>query len=113
MLAPLEGIPILHWHGDTFDLPKGAVLLASTDICPNQAFTAGRHALAFQFHPEALGEGFERWLIGHACEIAGAGVSVTKLRADTKEYRRRRGQAGTTGSAGLVGATAMSALMLS
>jgi GMP synthase (glutamine-hydrolysing) len=42
--------PVLHWHGDTFDLPAGATLLASTEICANQAFSWGRNALAFQFH---------------------------------------------------------------
>ena len=84
LLAPLADQPVLHWHGDTFDLPQGAVLLASTDICRNQAFSLGRHGLAFQFHPEAEARGFERWLIGHACEIAATpGVTVTALRADT------------------------------
>ena len=84
LLAPLADHPVLHWHGDTFDLPDGAVLLASTDICRNQAFAFGRYGLAFQFHPEAHGRGFERWLIGHACEIAAApGVTVTGLREDT------------------------------
>jgi GMP synthase (glutamine-hydrolysing) len=84
LLAPLAGQPVLHWHGDTFDLPEGAVLLASTDICRNQAFSLGRHGLAFQFHPEARDQGFERWLIGHACEIAATnGVTVNGLRADT------------------------------
>jgi len=84
LLAPLGDHPVLHWHGDTFDLPDGAVLLASTDICRNQAFALGRHGLAFQFHPEASDQGFERWLIGHACEIAATpGVTVTGLRADT------------------------------
>jgi len=83
-LAPLDGLPVLHWHGDTFDLPAGAINLASTDICKQQAFAVGPRALAFQFHPEAQEQGFERWLIGHACEIAAApGVSVPGLRADT------------------------------
>jgi GMP synthase (glutamine-hydrolysing) len=42
----------------------------------------GTQVLAFQFHPEASETGFERWLIGHACEIAAApGVSVPGLRA--------------------------------
>jgi len=86
-LAPLDGLPVLHWHGDTFDLPAGAINLASTDICKQQAFTAGRHALAFQFHPEAQQPGFERWLIGHAGEIAATpGVSVPGLRADTAKF---------------------------
>ena len=86
-LRQLEGIPVLHWHGDTFDLPDGAVNLASTDICKHQAFSVGAHALAFQFHPEAQVQGFERWLIGHACEIAGVeGISVPQLRADTQGF---------------------------
>jgi GMP synthase (glutamine-hydrolysing) len=76
--------PVLHWHGDTFDLPKGAELLASTEICPNQAFSFGRHALACQFHPEITASGFERWLVGHAVELAGVpGVSPAVLRQDT------------------------------
>ncbi len=87
ILAPLDGLPVLHWHGDTFDLPAGAINLASTDICKQQAFAAGRRALAFQFHPEAQEQGFERWLIGHAGEIAATpGVSVPGLRADTAKF---------------------------
>ena len=87
LLAPLADHPVLHWHGDTFDLPDGAVHLASTDVCRNQAFSLGRHGLAFQCHPEAGIQGFERWLIGHACEIAATpGVTVTALRADTARF---------------------------
>jgi len=81
-----EGIPVLHWHGDTFDLPAGATRLASTALTPNQAFTWGARSvgLGLQFHLEATAAGIERWLIGHACEIAAApGVSVGSLRSDT------------------------------
>jgi len=86
-LAPLDGLPVLHWHGDTFDLPDGAINLAATDVCKHQAFALGRNALAFQFHPEAQGVGFERWLIGHAGEIAATpGVSVPTLREDTAKF---------------------------
>ena len=80
---------VLHWHGDTFDLPEGANLLASTALCRNQAFSWGKNALAFQFHPEAIGARFEQWLIGHACEIAAANLSVPELRADTHRYAPR------------------------
>ena len=83
----LEGVPVLHWHGDTFDLPEGAELLASTSVCRNQAFRYGKSVLAFQFHPEASTKNFERWLIGHAAEISGTtGVSVTKLRSETARF---------------------------
>jgi GMP synthase-like glutamine amidotransferase len=50
---PRELTP-LHWHGDTFDLPPGAVLLAESDGCRNQAFTFGDHVIGLQFHIEAL-----------------------------------------------------------
>ncbi|MFG2647821.1 glutamine amidotransferase [Streptomyces sp. NPDC048436] len=79
--------PVLHWHGDTFDLPTGATHLASTPVCRNQAFAVGSHALGLQFHVEVLGSGIESWLIGHAYEISQAvGVSVAEIRADTHRH---------------------------
>ena len=91
----LQG-PVLHWHGDTFDLPPGATLLASTAICRNQAFSCGANAIAFQFHPEAVAEQLEFWFVGHANEISSvAGLTVNGLRADTQKYAaeaRDRGQ---------------------
>jgi GMP synthase (glutamine-hydrolysing) len=43
---------MFHWHGDTFNLPKGATLLAGTEVCLHQAFAWGKATLAFQCHPE-------------------------------------------------------------
>jgi GMP synthase (glutamine-hydrolysing) len=84
-LAPFAEEPVtLHWHGDTFDLPTGATLLASTPLCANQAFALGDNFIGFQFHPEAGGPGFERWLIGHACELAAAKIDVPAMRADAQ-----------------------------
>lgn len=86
VIAPLgeAGVSMLHWHGDTFDLPTGARLLASTPEVANQVFEWGGNVIGFQCHPEIQPEDIERWLIGHACEIAAtAGASVTQLRADT------------------------------
>jgi GMP synthase (glutamine-hydrolysing) len=92
-VAVFDQAPVLHWHGDTFDLPEGAVRLASTPSCANQAFAYGRNAIAFQFHPEAGADGFERWLIGHAMELSLAGKSVHGLRAEHQacapELKRR------------------------
>lgn len=71
---------VLHWHGDTFYLPEGAVLLASTDMTPQQAFSYGRAALALQFHAEANGARMEPWLIGHTLELRNAGIDINQLR---------------------------------
>ena len=82
-LAP-DKTSVLHWHGDTFDLPRGAVHLASTAVCENQAFGWGAHGLALQFHVEVTAAGLERWFIGHTLEIETTpGVSVEALRAAT------------------------------
>ncbi len=57
--APLlAGLPAhftpLHWHGDTFDIPAGAVHAASSAACEHQAFVQGDKVLGLQFHLEAL-----------------------------------------------------------
>jgi GMP synthase (glutamine-hydrolysing) len=87
--SPLRHLtsPVLHWHGDTFDLPREAALLASTEKCANQAFSWGDNVLALQFHPEAVARNIEQWFIGHACEIAATeGVSVPVLRQETHQF---------------------------
>lgn len=49
----IEGeVPVVHWHGDTFDLPEGAVLLAGSASYPHQAFRFGDNAYGLQFHVE-------------------------------------------------------------
>ncbi len=62
-LAPLgtDGLELVHWHRDTFDVPEGAVRLAETPLYPNQAFAYGTHGLAIQFHPEATAEAVACW----------------------------------------------------
>ncbi|MGR0305867.1 glutamine amidotransferase [Acinetobacter beijerinckii] len=89
VLTSLESIKVLHWHGDTFDLPHNATLLASSTIYPNQAFSVGNNILALQFHLEMIEESFEKWLIGHTCEIRHAGLSIPQLREDNKLYAKK------------------------
>ena len=52
---------VIHWHYDTFSIPTGAKLLASSDACPNQAFSIGK-ALAMQFHIEMDTRKCEAWV---------------------------------------------------
>jgi len=49
------------WHGDTFDIPEGGVRLASSAVCPNQAFRWGRHAYGVQFHLEVSADLARSW----------------------------------------------------
>jgi GMP synthase (glutamine-hydrolysing) len=82
-LAPLAEptAEVLHWHGDTFDLPDGAVRLAADRDYPNQAFAHGPAALALQFHLEVDPDRLGAWFVGHTVELAAAGVSIPALRA--------------------------------
>ncbi len=59
-----SGVPatldVLQWHGDMFEIPEAGTLIASGDICPNQAFRY-RNALGLQFHVEVTGEILAAW----------------------------------------------------
>ena len=77
---------MLHWHGDTFDLPENATRLASTPACENQAFAWGGHVLGLQCHPEIRTDRFEPWLIGNAGELAGHHIDARRLRAETARF---------------------------
>jgi GMP synthase-like glutamine amidotransferase len=53
---------VFHWHGETFDLPVGAELLASSDACRNQAYRAAPGIYGLQFHLEVTPEMIADWL---------------------------------------------------
>jgi GMP synthase-like glutamine amidotransferase len=52
---------VFHWHGETFDLPRGATLLAYSGMCRHQAFRFGRSAYGLQFHAEVTPEMIADW----------------------------------------------------
>ncbi len=55
-----DRLKVCQWHGDTFDLPVGAILLAESEGCKNQAFIYNMHVLGLQFHLEFTEESLKR-----------------------------------------------------
>lgn len=85
-LRALVGIPVLHWHGESFTLPDGTLRLAATPACAQQAFAIGHHLLALQCHPEVDATRIDTWLIGHADELQRAGIDPRALREQAHRY---------------------------
>jgi GMP synthase (glutamine-hydrolysing) len=97
--AVFAGLPreflTLQWHGDTFSLPEGAVLLASSPAYPNQAFRWGESAYGVQFHLELSREMAEEWTrvpeyADALARVLGPGSEtalVDKLAAQADELR--------------------------
>ena len=52
---------VFHWHGETFDLPRGSLLLARSERCEHQAFRAGANVYGLQFHLEVTPEMVADW----------------------------------------------------
>ncbi len=81
---------IFQWHGDTFEIPHGAVHLASAAACPNQAFRYGDRVYGLQFHLEVDAPLIERWLKTplHIHELQGLEpeISADSIRAETPQY---------------------------
>ncbi|MET0792988.1 MAG: gamma-glutamyl-gamma-aminobutyrate hydrolase family protein [Polyangiaceae bacterium] len=98
----LAGVPpratLLHWHGDTFDLPRGAQLLASTDVCKHQAYRLGQRSFGLQFHCETSAEDVEAWIAadnGFMTAANGEGAADA-MRRDTARYSAEQRSVGDT-----------------
>lgn len=78
--------PVVHWHGDTFDLPTAATLLASTLACPHQFFRLGKNAFGLQFHVEVTAEQVAQWVVDDAAFVHAAGGlgNGARILADTE-----------------------------
>lgn len=83
----------MHWHGDEFEIPDGAVRLAETRGFPNQAFQMGPNILGLQFHLETPAHRIEQWLVGHGVELAAAGVIPQIIRAAAPVHAAELAQA--------------------
>jgi GMP synthase (glutamine-hydrolysing) len=79
---PWKNFTAFHWHGDTFGIPVGAVHLASSEACDNQAFIYKDNVLALQFHLETTEESLLSLYKNGADEITD-GPSIQTLEEAT------------------------------
>ena len=81
-LRHIAGVPVLHWHGDTFTRPEGVELLASSPVYDHQAFRRGRNILGLQFHAEmGLDPRFDAWIAQWPESVIEAGGTEEDLRS--------------------------------
>ena len=85
-----ESEHIFQWHGDTFDIPEGAVHLASSPDCRNQAFRYGTNVYGLQFHLEVDERLIKRWLevpihLEELAQLEGR-IDPERIREETPQY---------------------------
>jgi GMP synthase-like glutamine amidotransferase len=76
-----ERLTVLHWHGDTFDLPQGARHLIANERYANQAFRLGDVAWGVQFHLEVTRQAVEDFVTAFASDLEGAATSPAAIRS--------------------------------
>jgi len=86
MRGLLGSMTPFHWHGDIFDLPTGAVSLASSDKTPCQAFRHGDKAYGFQFHIEVTREGVAAMAGAFAKELVRENIPADRMIAQATEF---------------------------
>lgn len=83
-------VDVFHWHGETFELPPGAVRLARSEGCENQAFQLGRSVIGLQFHLETTPDS-AREIVSHCRAELSPSTYVqsetTILTATPEKYR--------------------------
>lgn len=79
-------VDVFQWHGDTFEIPDGAIKLAESGLCANQAFRIGKNVYGFQFHVEVTDEMIFQWIEAYQDELDSlkGTVDPDQIISDTK-----------------------------
>ncbi len=83
-----DELTVFHWHGDTFELPEGAVRMASSAMYKNQAFRIGNQAVGLQFHLEVTPEGIEKWIDLYREELDFEGIPPDEIRSTLENWKK-------------------------
>jgi len=76
--------PALEWHGDTFEIPEGALQLVESEVCANQAFRF-KNACGLQFHLEATPAMLAEWVKVYEDELTEEGIDTAALIEETNK----------------------------
>ncbi|MGD8912201.1 MAG: type 1 glutamine amidotransferase [Candidatus Thiodiazotropha sp.] len=86
-----DNADVFHWHGETFNLPPGAIRIAQSKVCKNQAFQIGENVIGLQFHLETT-PGSARAIVDHCRDelVDGDYIQTEKdiLSAPTELYSK-------------------------
>ena len=85
-----QKLEVFHWHGDTFDLPKDAVLLASSEVTKNQGFIIGTKVVGFQFHLETTYNSAKDLIDNFSDELNGGKYiqNASKMLSDLSRFEK-------------------------
>jgi len=81
-----ESFYVFQWHGDTFGIPENGKLLATAELCTNQALRVGKNIYGLQFHMEVTDKMIYEWIDTYDEELQSLRgvIDVEKIRRDTK-----------------------------
>lgn len=88
-----DTLEVFHWHGDTFEIPQGAKLLASSEACRNQGFITDNRVLGLQFHLETTSESAAAPIQNCGAELDGSKYvqSAAEILSDESRFWKING----------------------
>ncbi len=85
-------LEVFQWHEDQFDIPQGALWLAKSKTCSNQAFKLGKNAYGLQFHIEITPEMVESWVKKYYVENGKQSLKITDVQKMLIDTYKKKGQ---------------------